>query len=70
MSRPRKLLCVAMQSETYEKSKGAFNSNWKSLICANDLMQQNKGLIARIRAGNQAFSLLLFIADTHISSRF
>ena len=29
MSRPRKLLCVAMQSETYEKSKGAFNSNWE-----------------------------------------
>lgn len=29
MSRPRKLLCVAMQSETYAKSKGAFDSNWE-----------------------------------------
>lgn len=29
MSRPRRLLCVAMQSETYAKSKGAFDSNWE-----------------------------------------
>ena len=29
MSRPKKLLCVAMQSETYEKSKGVFNHGWK-----------------------------------------
>ena len=29
MSRPRKLLCVAMQSETYAKSRGAFDSNWE-----------------------------------------
>ena len=29
MSRPKKLLCVAMQSETYEKSKGVFNHDWK-----------------------------------------
>lgn len=29
MSRPRKLLYVAMQSETYEKSKGAFDGNWE-----------------------------------------
>jgi hypothetical protein len=53
-----------------KKVRGRLIAIGKSLICANDLMQQNKGLIARIRAGNQAFSLLLFIADTHISSRF
>lgn len=29
MSRHRKLLCVAIQSETYEKSKGAFSNDWK-----------------------------------------
>ena len=31
---------------------------------------KRKRLIARIRAGNQAFSLLVFIVDTHISFRF
>ncbi len=31
MSRPKKLLCVAMQSETYEKSKGVFNHDWKMI---------------------------------------
>lgn len=28
MSRPRKLLCVAMQAKTYEKSKGVFTTDW------------------------------------------
>lgn len=28
MSRPKKLLCVAMQSETYEKSKDVFSNDW------------------------------------------
>lgn len=29
MSRPKKLLCVAMQAKTYEKSKDTFNNNWE-----------------------------------------
>ena len=29
MSRPKKLLCVAMQSKTYEKSKGVFKNDWE-----------------------------------------
>lgn len=29
MSRPKKLLCVAMQAKTYEKSKGAFTDDWE-----------------------------------------
>lgn len=29
MSRPRKLLCVAMQAKTYEKSNGAFTDDWE-----------------------------------------
>lgn len=29
MSRPRKLLCVAMQDKTYEKSKGVFDNDWE-----------------------------------------
>lgn len=29
MSRPKKLLCVAMQSKTYEKSKSAFTDDWE-----------------------------------------
>ena len=29
MSRPKKLLCVAMQSKTYEKSKGVFDNDWE-----------------------------------------
>lgn len=29
MSRPKKLLCVAMQAETYEKSKGVFDADWE-----------------------------------------
>lgn len=29
MSRPKKLLCVAMQAKTYEKSKGVFADNWE-----------------------------------------
>ena len=29
MSRPKKLLCVAMQSKTYEKCKNVFNSDWE-----------------------------------------
>ncbi len=32
MSRPKKLLCVAMQSKTYNKSKGAFNSDLWEVI--------------------------------------
>lgn len=29
MSRPKKLLCVAMQAATYEKSKGVFDTDWE-----------------------------------------
>ncbi|WP_434309872.1 UvrD-helicase domain-containing protein [Hominifimenecus sp. rT4P-3] len=29
MSRPKKLLCVAMQAKTYEKSKGIFADDWE-----------------------------------------
>ena len=29
MSRPKKLLCVAMQAKTYEKSKGVFDNDWE-----------------------------------------
>lgn len=29
MSRPKKLLCVAMQAKTYEKSKGVFDADWE-----------------------------------------
>ena len=29
MSRPKKLLCVAMQGKTYEKSKGVFTDDWE-----------------------------------------
>lgn len=29
MSRPKKLLCVAMQAKTYEKSKGVFTADWE-----------------------------------------
>lgn len=29
MSRPKKLLCVAMQEKTYKRSKGAFDSDWE-----------------------------------------
>lgn len=29
MSRPKKLLCVAMQAKTYEKSKGVFDKDWE-----------------------------------------
>lgn len=29
MSRPKKLLCVAMQAKTYEKSRGAFTDDWE-----------------------------------------
>ena len=29
MSRPKKLLCVAMQAKTYEKSKGVFADDWE-----------------------------------------
>ena len=32
MSRPKKLLCVAMQAETYEKSKGVFDSDWEVIL--------------------------------------
>lgn len=32
MSRPRELLCVAMQSKTYNKSKGVFNSDLWEVI--------------------------------------
>ena len=31
MSRPKKLLCVAMQAKTYEKSKGAFTDDWENI---------------------------------------
>lgn len=29
MSRPKKLLCVAMQAKTYEKSRGVFDADWE-----------------------------------------
>lgn len=29
MSRPKKLLCVAMQAATYEKSNGVFDTDWE-----------------------------------------
>lgn len=29
MSRPKKLLCVAMQAETYKRSKGVFTNDWE-----------------------------------------
>lgn len=29
MSRPKKLLCVAMQAKTYEKSKDVFVADWE-----------------------------------------
>lgn len=29
MSRPKKLLCVAMQAKTYEKTKGVFDNDWE-----------------------------------------
>lgn len=29
MSRPKKLLCVAMQAKTFEKSKGVFADDWE-----------------------------------------
>ena len=29
MSRPKKLLCVAMQARTYEKSEGVFDADWE-----------------------------------------
>ena len=29
MSRPKKLLCVAMQSKTYKKSEGVFDNDWE-----------------------------------------
>ena len=29
MSRPRRLLCVAMKAETYEKSNGVFDADWE-----------------------------------------
>ena len=34
-SRPRTLLCVAMQSETYEKSKGVFDRDWEIIDLRN-----------------------------------
>lgn len=34
-SRPRTLLCVAMQSETYEKSKGVFDKDWEIIDLRN-----------------------------------
>ena len=29
ISGPKKLLCVAMQAKTYEKSKGVFDTDWE-----------------------------------------
>ena len=40
MSRPRKLLCVAMQVETYEKSKGVFKNDWEII----DLREQGQNI--------------------------
>ena len=39
MSRPRHLLCVAMQSETYEKSNGVFDDDWEVI----DLRKEKEG---------------------------
>ncbi len=36
MSRPRHLLCVAMQSKTYEKSKGVFDEDWEIMDLRKD----------------------------------
>lgn len=36
MSRPKKLLCVAMKSSTYEKSKGVFDKDWEIVDLRND----------------------------------
>ena len=35
MSRPKKLLCVAMQATTYEKSKGVFDADWEIIDLRN-----------------------------------
>lgn len=35
MSRPKKLLCVAMQEKTYKKSKGVFDSDWEVVDLRN-----------------------------------
>lgn len=35
MSRPKKLLCVAMQARTYEKSNGAFDADWEIIDLRN-----------------------------------
>ena len=35
MSRPKKLLCVAMQARTYEKSNGAFDDDWEIIDLRN-----------------------------------
>lgn len=35
MSRPRKLLCVAMQAKTYEKSNGVFDKEWEIIDLRN-----------------------------------
>ena len=35
MSRPKKLLCVAMQTTTYEKSKGVFDADWEIIDLRN-----------------------------------
>ena len=32
MSRPKKLLCVAMQAATYEKSNGVFDADWEVIL--------------------------------------
>ena len=38
MSRAKKLLCVAMQAATYEKSKGVFDADWEVI----DLRKQSQ----------------------------
>lgn len=35
MSRPKKLLCVAMRATTYEKSNGAFDADWEIIDLRN-----------------------------------
>lgn len=35
MSRPKKLLCVAMRATTYEKSNGAFDAGWEIIDLRN-----------------------------------
>lgn len=60
MSRPKKLLCVAMQAATYEKSNGVFDTDWE-VIDLRGYEEHQKGLkqAARARQGQKGRSFLL-----------